>query len=159
MLTLLSRFLTRPFQLPVRKLNCNSVLKRALLLSRAFTFYSKPLSEMYSVEWSMHFYVIVEVNENLPLCSRVKLFFRDLLCVAGLTSLSPRIDTLSPSVKLLVGVTARIKLFGPMQANINMVRCEILGILPFSCRIGKDKCRIVLAQQGDKLLTKETWMA
>ena len=69
--------------------------------------------------------------------------------VVGFEAAGPQLDPRRPVVERLVRIAARIELLGAVQAQIDEIGGDVLGIGP-SHRVGEDERHAVPAQQRDK---------
>jgi hypothetical protein len=95
------------------------------------------------------FGVVVEIDIDVARLMGRPLLGGDQAGVIGFEAARPQSDARRPVVERLVRIAARIELLGAVQALIDEVGGEVLGIGPRH-RIGEDKGYVVPPQQPDK---------
>lgn len=101
--------------------------------------------------------VVVEVNENVKILGP-SLGMRNCFGIARLFARPPQLDAVSPTVERPVIVTADVKFFRAVQANVNEIGGQIFSVWEFSGGVGKDKGDVVFAQQIEKVGRDEAFV-
>src|SRR5438876_1876873 len=120
--------------------------------------HAEPFREADRIERRMHLGIVVEVNENVAF-SIVAFLIGNQFSVMRLPPLPPFFYSSGPPIQGLAIVAADVEFLRTMQAAVNKIRCQVLGVWPLAGSVGKDEGYIVLAKKLKELPCHKAWVA
>jgi hypothetical protein len=129
----------------------------AFVVPNCHSLYAESRCQSFRVKGSVDLGVVVEVNKNIKTLGP-PLGMRDRFGIVRLFSTSPLPDAVGPPVERFVVVTADVKFFRAVQADVNEIGGQIFSVRKFPGGVGKDKSDFLLAQQIEEIRHHEAFV-